>query len=782
MPSVTNYLKSFKSMRSFIRSLASGIHSRHTASKRGLKKSHHDDILKRLSYFNLFNKIQNTSIGLRHIHTIDKQDFYWGHNYLVNLYSLYAMKPENIIIIMSILDTIHAHPNCTTSDIYSIINDNTLQLTAYQDFIKNKYKKKTSIPSIIEKQMIQRLIKRLVAIGVISEKNTSNKLTYHITSIDLDTYTASDLELLSRAIFFYKNIALFSVSGHTLLEKIESLLTDASLLDLIEKPKEPQYHSQYVFTYNNPIHIIDELLLHKISYAIVHHYYLDIKFFNTRRPNITVKPIRIESDYLGNRDYLIAYQKETRVTLRLDSITSIVIKHSFLNVPQEIMTDNECKTILQIRFFKHQEYEDKWNEFLATFHQVCITIQNDSSTYIDLKMMVQDGQILVPILRTFLPYLQILESTPESIKTRFEDNILHTQGTIVRELPSYTKKPHYSWKLPSPSTLESDNEIVSPLLHEISAITFTTQYRIQQDLIRGIPYTLENIQYITENRPLLNPLSPVEENDQHEQKLPIHLVTSEQNYVLPRFCNLPPILITHTERQFLKDLLLDTRVNWMLPHKLKDSLLNNLKTIDPSIPDNAWRNISLCIHNEPTSYEHHQLCTQALADNKQLICKTIDSEGIISPCKIEYNVATNTYALIAYSLDTENFHYYPMHTILSIKVLKTSINTDINTLYNEYQISHRQSISFSIYDINNAIDRSLQAFCNYEIFGTQTSDIVYTFTVHYLPFQEKDILRILLSLGAAVRVQGDHPIKDKLANIYTQAISLLPTLKVGRDV
>ena len=51
--------------------------------------------------------------------------------------------------------------------------------------------------------------------------------------------------------------------------------------------------------------------------------------------------------------------------------------------------------------------------------------------------------------------------------------------------------------------------------------------------------------------------------------------------------------------------------------------------------------------------------------------------------------------------------------------------------------------------------------------------MAFTFTVHYLPFQEKDILRILLSLGAAIRIQGPHPMKDELTNIYTQAISQL---------
>ena len=93
-------------MRLFFRSLAMGLHTRNTAPKRGIKKSLHDDYLKRLAYFNMGSKIRDTQIGRTRVHTITKQDFYWGHNYLANLYALYAMKPETIILILAIINTI----------------------------------------------------------------------------------------------------------------------------------------------------------------------------------------------------------------------------------------------------------------------------------------------------------------------------------------------------------------------------------------------------------------------------------------------------------------------------------------------------------------------------------------------------------------------------------------------------------------------------------------------------------------------------------------------------
>ena len=55
-----------------------GLHTRNTAPKRGIKKSLHDDYLKRLAYFNMGSKIRDTQIGRMHIHTIAKQKLFTG--------------------------------------------------------------------------------------------------------------------------------------------------------------------------------------------------------------------------------------------------------------------------------------------------------------------------------------------------------------------------------------------------------------------------------------------------------------------------------------------------------------------------------------------------------------------------------------------------------------------------------------------------------------------------------------------------------------------------------
>lgn len=774
MPSVTNYLKNFKNARLFFRSLAMGLHTRNTGPKRGIKKSLHDDYLKRLSYFNMGSKIQDTQIGRMHVHTIAKQDFYSGHNYLSSLYSLYAMKPETIILILAIIDTISEHESCSITEIYESINDHPYILSAYQDFLAEKYQHTNkTLPDIIEKQMLSRLTKKLVTIGIVHEVAERNTYMYRLLPSGIEDLTTQQLDLLARAIFVYKNISLFSTAGSTLLKKIQPLHTNISLLDELEQPTTQNYESQYLFTYNNPLHVIDENLLYTIAQALQDNRMLELSFYNKRRPKVLIQPVRMESDYIGNRDYLIAFNKQKLVTYRIDSIDTIVTKGTFTKVNQISQKVTKHKAILQVRFYKLDHYKPVWDDFNNTLRHVTVIIKQDTSQYIDVELQVQDGQVLLPVLRTFLPYIQILHSVPKSIRTRFNDNLYHTQHETVSEPSSYTKKIHPTWNLLSPEPADIDNVAVSPLLNEMTAITFSTQYRIQQDLINGVSYTIDDLQYIMNHRPLLDSYAPVEENDQYEQTLPHYLVISSEQGLQPLFPHLPTLVLTNVERMFLKDLLTDCRINWMLPIDIQQSLKQALIEVTTTLPADAWANKSLAIDRTADSYINHWLCTQAMIQQTTLSWATPEGVTTIIPCKLEYNTATNGFSLIGYQAMNETFHYYSLDTLPTLTIGETPVEIDANTLYKEYQETKRQTVAFSVYDLNNAIDRCFNAFCNYEVVGSETESNTFTLSVQYLPFQEKDIVRILLSLGAAVRVHEPSIIKDQLNAIYTQAISLL---------
>ena len=659
------------------------------------------------------------------------------------------------------------------TEIYEHINDDPYILPTYQSFLEEKYKdSKKAIPDIIEKQTLTRIIKKLITIGIIEEIIQKNTYVYSLVSIGLESCTLQELEQLNRAVFVYKNISLFGTAGHTLLVKLQSLTSGTSLLDELEQPAPPIYESQYIFTYTNPLHIIDETILYTLADALHHHKMVELNFCNKRRPKVTVRPVRIESDYIGNRDYLIAVHHHTLVTYRIDTISAVSIKNTYNNDTPPPVAKARYNTTLHLRFHKLQGYMTAWTRFVDTFRHMLTNCEKSTTEYTDIYIHVQDGQILLPLLRTFLPYIEIIQTTPESIRKRFNDNLRYTQHETVSEPSSYTKKPHPSWNLLSPEPVESDST-TSPLLNEITAVTCATQYRIQQDLINGVAYTLDDLQFIMKHRPLLDSYAPVEENDQYEHALPSYIVRPEAHGLEPLFPNLPSLVTTIAERMFLKDLLSDNRINWMIPHTVSQQLGQALYDVPNTLPNHTWNNRSLAIDETPKSYENHQRCTDAMMNGTSISWTTAETTMTVLPCKMEYNGATNGYALIGYHLNDHTFGYYPLHTLPSVTVGINQIDIDIDAMYREYQETNQQTVTFSVYDINNAIDRCFNAFSNYDIVGSETDPNEFTLNVAYLPFQETDILRILLSLGAAVRVHEPQTLKEKLDSIYKQAITLL---------
>lgn len=485
-----------------------------------------------------------------------------------------------------------------------------------------------------------------------------------------------------------------------------------------------------------------------------------------------VRPVRIESDYIGNRDYLIAVHHHTLVTYRIDAINAVSIKNTYNSDTPIPVAKARYNTILHLRFHKLQGYEIAWTHFSDTFRYMLTNCEASTTEYTDVCMHVQDGQILLPLLRTFLPYIEIIQSTPESIRTRFNDNLRYTQHETVSEPTSYTKKVHPSWNLLSPEPVESD-ATTSPLLNEITAVTCATQYRIQQDLINGVAYTLDDLHFIMKHRPLLDSYAPVEENDQYEHALPSYIVRPEAHGLEPLFPDLPALATTTAERMFLKDLLSDNRINWMIPHTVSQRLAQALYDVPNTLPNHTWNNRSLAIDETPKSYENHQRCTEAMMNGTSISWTTAGTTMTVLPCKMEYNGATNGYALIGYHLDDHTFGYYPLHNLPNVTVGVNQSAIDIDAMYREYQETNQQTVTFSVYDINNAIDRCFNAFSNYDIVGSEIDPNEFTLNVAYLPFQETDILRILLSLGAAVRVHEPQTLKEKLDSIYKQAITLL---------
>lgn len=789
MATTTNYLNDLASMRQFIRSLTFGNHNRGKATVRGIKESQHDDVIRRLDYFDIIRHIYTQRIGKTSIHHLAKDDFIDGYNYLNNLYELYAAVPEQIYVQLCILSYIGANDNVTITDLYTNLNQEPY-LDHYIDLVENLYEqrnKKQEPPCIIDQQYIQRQVKTLEILGAITKTELTKGFTYSIKPTIIEELSKQQLQELAMAVFFYTNVSITSAAGHILLKKIMYLINDFSLKDQQKSMYYDFNNTYFSFKDNNPNNVIDGDIFYPLADALHRQKKVRLSFYESGKPREIVSPLALQTYYGENKNMLCSINNGRIQWNRIDRIKSLeVTKYNSTNTVPQIQTRDKTFDTCIIHFLTLKDYELVYDKFIRHFKE-SLTVLSSTDEYIELQLEVQDALQLLPQLRSYLPYVYITYTNKSSIKDKFYNNLYASLNIDFVEPEGYKKRKKINRFLHPLQRKESDNNktkkdkdldgtYVSSVLNDINAITFTTQYQLQLDLINGVVHTKQDIEGLINHRRLLTPApyKKVLRNDDYEQFLADALVEPNENgeeveSILP---DLPLVIISDAERMFLKDLISDTRANWLLSPELCQILSTELKTVDTTFPKGSWTRVPTMTDDTPLTMQVITQCLQAIQNNERIIIQ--DKE--LSPCRIEYSVGSNGYTLIAYDHATDTFLDYPLRDESNIIKTAAPRLEDIETIYANYGDESKRNVTFTLHDANNAVDRCFNYFSNYTIQAKDINDEEFTIEVSYLPFQEIDILRHLLKLGCAVRITDDGPLKKQLETIYKTALIHAPSI------
>lgn len=789
MATTTNYLNDLASMRQFIRSLTFGNHNRGKATVRGIKESQHDDVIRRLDYFDIIRHIYTQRIGKTSIHHLAKDDFIDGYNYLNNLYELYAAVPEQIYVQLCILSYIGANDNVTITDLYTNLNQEPY-LNHYIDLVENLYEqrnKKQEPPCIIDQQYIQRQVKTLEILGAITKTELTKGYTYSIKPTIIEELSKQQLQELAMAVFFYTNVSITSAAGHILLKKIMYLINDFSLKDQQKSMYYDFNNTYFSFKDNNPNNVIDGDIFYPLADALHRQKKVRLSFYESGKPREIVSPLALQTYYGENKNMLCSINNGRIQWNRIDRIKSLeVTKYNSTNTVPKIQTRDKTFDTCIIHFLTLKDYELVYDKFIRHFKE-SLTVLSRTDEYIELQLEVPDALQLLPQLRSYLPYVYITYTNKSSIKDKFYNNLYTSLNIDFVEPEGYKKRKKINRFLHPLQRKESDNNktkkdkdldgtYVSSVLNDINAITFTTQYQLQLDLINGVVHTKQDIEELINHRRLLTPApyKKVLRNDDYEQFLADALVEPNENgeeveSILP---DLPLVIISDAERMFLKDLISDTRANWLLSPELCQILSTELKTVDTTFPKGSWTRVPTMTDDTPLTMQVITQCLQAIQNNERIIIQ--DKE--LSPCRIEYSVGSNGYTLIAYDHATDTFLDYPLRDESNIIKTAAPRLEDIETIYANYRDESKRTVTFTLHDANNAVDRCFNYFSNYTIQAKDINDEEFTIEVSYLPFQEIDILRHLLKLGCAVRITDDGPLKKQLETIYKTALIHAPTI------
>jgi len=506
MATTTNYLNDLASMRQFIRSLTFGNHNRGKATVRGIKESQHDDVIRRLDYFDIIRHIYTQRIGKTSIHHLAKDDFVDGYNYLNNLYELYAAVPEQIYVQLCILSYIGANDDVTITDLYTNLNQEPY-LDHYIDLVENLYEqrnKKQEPPCIIDQQYIQRQVKTLEILGAITKTELTKGYTYSIKPTIIEELSKQQLQELAMAVFFYTNVSITSAAGHILLKKIMYLINDFSLKDQQKCMYYDFNNTYFSFKDNNPNNVIDGDIFYPLADALHRQKKVRLSFYESGKPREIVSPLALQTYYGENKNMLCSINNGRIQWNRIDRIKSLeVTKYNSTNAVPKIQTRDKTFDTCIIHFLTLKDYELVYDKFIRHFKE-SLTVLLRTDEYIELQLEVPDALQLLPQLRSYLPYVYITYTNKSSIKDKFYNNLYASLNIDFVEPEGYKKRKKINRFLHPLQRKESDNNktkkdkdldgtYVSSVLNDINAITFTTQYQLQLDLINGVVHTKQDI-------------------------------------------------------------------------------------------------------------------------------------------------------------------------------------------------------------------------------------------------------------------------------------------------
>ncbi len=415
----TPYRKSFETLRPFLHLASYGCYNRKTFRQLLPNSSTYDKTLALIRQFlpsdyleakrtkhtltihfsgDHYQQLSAPLAALWETKTIDLE---WMVGYCILLSGLSAHKPpytQQALQDYADRQAFGLHDSFTDRD--ESYRSYTLTAAEQQAF-QYKYK-----DGMLENQIRDRLTD-LSRIGLIARRQEHKRYHYALMPDVFSHWTREDTEELYHSISFYRNVALFNTPGFTLQQHL------AHTID----------HPVFQCLQNSCSRLIDEDQAFLVLQAIVQH--KAIRYQKNKTEYLAV-PLSMETDFIYHRQYVSVYLQEKKGyrlrTLRINTLqrlTLVPIPSSF-SLPDQ--TRRQKKQSIPLRF--HYRTPAEKEHIIARLHERYphTAVQETEDGLLACTLTARDPLRLLPWLRTFLPYIEILPAA-QTLRSRLQANI-----------------------------------------------------------------------------------------------------------------------------------------------------------------------------------------------------------------------------------------------------------------------------------------------------------------------------------------------------------------------
>ena len=726
-------------------------------------------------------------------------DSYHGNeNFLADTYCLKGLSQAEVfffIHLLRVLGTRHSKDAIYTAvpDLCNKLlnNDSKYPSSAYA-----MYGSKTEAP---KERTIHKYLRKLSAYGLVQINDKKKPLLYALASDPFADLSAEEAKSLLFAVDYFKNSAFLSVPGYFLADTLCRKFT-------IDKNRHQPFH----FTNLDIRRILDDDVVYQILLAIAEGKYLQFVWRHKKNgiiediPIPAAQPLEIREDELGDgRRQLIAnfmYKpdkpsraKPSRQLLRIEEISDLRLVDPISDLSsQQEEQDRKIEVSLRLHFHATDEKTVLMERIRTELPEVKIC--EDMENHVLCKFSCRDTKKYLPLLRTFLPNIELLDTETSLHK--------HMRSSIEQALCLYKGHPSPFGEKTEPDKLnipgKNKNSTASDhtLFQEVNAGMFHwlvdwhnrlcdkkkdgEKLPTLRQLLNDAPYNgaahealfCKYIMAAFHFETTAAASDKIKENAAHK-------LTSKDLIVVPPK-NKIPILPTTLELRWLKTCLLSQETGIFLSKALKEKLLSALVNIAP-FDLSCWKRQPIWHPLDQRPSEIHTALTTVIHALRTHQGISFQTKNYI-PLFLRQNVSNGIYSLLLWDAQAHEPH------IVSEEQLPLCIPTAMP--YEDFQAAQqawqtylsengrttddkkRNFVTIAFHDSRNARERTYTLFSAFDKKAFIERDGSYHLTVYFCTFEQEDMLRRILSLGPYARVLEPTSIRDEIVRRLRKAQEL----------
>ncbi len=240
-------------------------------------------------------------------------------------------------------------------------------------------------------QTLRRRLNELIDSGLVRRVDVRKKIFYEKISNPLGELSAEEIQTLTVALNFFRNVSLLGTAGFFLCDSLKSLY-----------PSPESVRQIFQFKNNNFARVLDDDILLTIIEAARRRKKIFVEREN--KPPLTVTPLAVETDFLCSRQYLVALNRKELMRLRIEKITAVKLTAD--DAENFSRAQEKSRTVrLRVKFATPQER--LFREKILTDELPCRIVDESAGEFICV-VETPDPLLIYPRLWKFQPWAEIL--------------------------------------------------------------------------------------------------------------------------------------------------------------------------------------------------------------------------------------------------------------------------------------------------------------------------------------------------------------------------------------